>query len=154
MLNLYEHYAEALRAILAENRPNYAGNFEECTSWSKQVVDYCIADEPLEVSQKLLYPPEHRGKKMTAPCAYDWFDRSHPSAYLHRVMAELIAIDIHEQLAGANPGLPAEVDLSRGASAAAIVAAWEAAGGEQLPGYGDGTVLDAAIYREANGDAR
>ena len=50
--------------------------------------------------------------------------------------------------------MPEKLDLRRGASAAYTVAAWEAAGGQDLPGYYDGSEVDALLQRPVQGLVR
>ena len=82
---------------------------------------------------------------------YAFLDRVHPGALLHRQIGELVAEDIRVQLNGDHPTVPEKLDLSRGASAGYTVASWQAAGGQALPGYNDGSELDALLQRPVQG---
>lgn len=64
-----------------------------------------MADTPAELYDALMWHPDHAGRKSITD-TYTWFDRFHPSAYLHRRLAELIALDVLYQLQGQHPGLP------------------------------------------------
>ena len=76
---------------------------------------------------------------------YAFLDRVHAGALLHRKMAEVAVEHMHLKLNGDHPTVPLQIDWNRGVLAGDIVAAWEAAGGAQLPGYGDGSEVDAVL---------
>lgn len=116
-------------------------------------MDYCIPDVPASSYAALTNPPEHRGRKNTAK-VYTWFDRSHPSTYLHHKVGSAFALDIHRQMEGAHPHVPAKIDLRARASAADVVTAWVEAGGKRLPGYGDGKGVDEMVARGEWGEVR
>ena len=76
---------------------------------------------------------------------YAFLDRVHPSALLHRKIAELAAHEMLSCLGDEHPRVPEVIKMDQGASAEAIISLWKGQDGLELPGYGDGSELDALL---------
>lgn len=84
-------YESILAEYEAEPPKNFAGLTTACTVWAGDngdMSDYCIKNKPAEAYEALESPPRHDGK-VDKDLVYLWFDRSHPTALLHRLVCTL-----------------------------------------------------------------
>lgn len=90
-LNQHKMYESILEKYEEDPPENFAGIDTTCTVWrgdNGDMSDHCIKNSPTEVYEALEAPPRDDGN-VDKDLMYLWFDRSHPSAVLHRLVWKL-----------------------------------------------------------------